>query len=78
VLARVDDLETRLAAIPDICYAVSFASYVRFLNRVASGEDRIPESRAPILLLSRFVRTLAAEARGSNPLAGCSTRTSRA
>jgi hypothetical protein len=70
VLAWVDELETRLAAIPDICYAVSFASYVRFLNRVASGEDRIPEKRAPILLLSRFVRALAAEAKGSNPLAG--------
>ena len=70
VLVRVDALEKRLAAIPDICYAVSFASYVRFLNRVGSGEDRIPESRAPILLLSRFVRSLAAESRGSNPVAG--------
>jgi predicted RND superfamily exporter protein len=70
VLARVDAMEKRLAAIPDICYAVSFASYVRFLNQVASGEDRIPETRAPILLLSRFVRALAAEAGGSNPVAG--------
>jgi predicted RND superfamily exporter protein len=70
VLSRVDALQRRLASIPDICYAVSFASYVRFLNQVASGEDRIPEGRAPILLLSRMVRALAAEASGSNPLAG--------
>jgi predicted RND superfamily exporter protein len=70
VLARVDAMERRLAAIPDICYAVSFASYVRFLNLVASGQDRIPENRAPILLLSRIVRALAAEPGGSNPAAG--------
>jgi len=70
VLARVDALERSLAAIPDICYAVSFASYVRFLNQVASGQDRIPETRAPILLLSRIVRALAAERGGNNPVAG--------
>jgi hypothetical protein len=69
-LARVEALERRLAALPDICYAVSFASYVRFLNLVASGQDRIPDGRAPILLLSRLVRSLAAEASGSNPVAG--------
>ncbi len=69
VLSRVDAMEKELAAIPDICYAVSFASYVRFLNQVAAGEDRIPETRAPILLLSRMVRALAAED-GANPLAG--------
>ncbi len=70
VLAGVDALERRLAEIPDICYAVSFASYVRFLNQVAAGEDRIPEKRAPILLLSRIVRSLAAEPGGRNPAAG--------
>jgi len=60
-LARVAALEQDLRAIPDISYAVSFASYVRFLNRVMNGEDRVPENRALILLLSRFVRTLAAD-----------------
>jgi len=70
VLVRVEAMERRLAAIPDICYAVSFASYVRFLNLVAAGEDRIPENRAPILLLSRIVRALAAEPGGRNPAAG--------
>jgi predicted RND superfamily exporter protein len=69
VLSRVDALEKNLAALPDICYAVSFASYVRFLNQVASGQDRIPETRAPILLLSRMVRALAAED-GTSPVAG--------
>ncbi len=69
-LARVDALERRLSGIPDICYAVSFATYVRFLNQVASGQDRIPEKRAPILLLSRIVRSLAAQPGGSNPAAG--------
>jgi predicted RND superfamily exporter protein len=70
VLTSVDALENRLEALPDISYGISFASYVRFQNRVATGEDRIPEGRAPILLLSRFVRALATEAQGSNPLAG--------
>ena len=70
VLARVDALERRLAGIPDICYAVSFATYVRFLNQVASGQDRIPENRALILLLSRLVRALAAQSGGSNPASG--------
>ena len=69
VLSRVEALEKNLAAIPDICYAVSFASYVRFLNQVASGQDRIPETRAPILLLSRMVRALAAED-ATSPVAG--------
>jgi predicted RND superfamily exporter protein len=69
VLSRVDAMEKNLAAIPDICYAVSFASYVRFLNQVASGQDRIPETRAPILLLSRMVRALAAED-ATSPVAG--------
>ena len=69
VLSRVDALEKNLAALPDICYAVSFASYVRFLNQVASGQDRIPETRAPILLLSRMVRALAAED-ATSPVAG--------
>lgn len=69
VLSRVDAMEKNLAAIPDICYAVSFASYVRFLNQVASGQDRIPDTRGPILLLSRMVRALAAEG-GANPVAG--------
>jgi hypothetical protein len=59
VLRAVDGLERELRALPDICYAVSFASYLRFLNRVMSGVDAIPDSRAPILLLSRFVRALA-------------------
>jgi predicted RND superfamily exporter protein len=69
-LLRVDALERRLAALPDVCYAVSFASYVRFASQVATGEDRIPASRAPILLLSRIVRALAAEPGGNNPAAG--------
>jgi predicted RND superfamily exporter protein len=62
-------MEKKLAALPDICYAVSFASYVRFLNQVASGQDRIPETRAPILLLARMVRALAAED-ATSPVAG--------
>ena len=69
VLSQVEAMEKNLAAIPDICYAVSFASYVRFLNQVASGQDRIPETRAPILLLSRMVRALAAED-ATSPVAG--------
>ncbi len=71
-LRAVSALELELRRIPDICYAVSFASYLRFLNRVSSGADTIPDARAPILLLSRFVRALAAEGAGSNPAAGLS------
>ncbi len=65
VLRQVSALEIELRGNPDICYAVSFASYLRFLNQTMGGGDRIPDSRAPILLLSRFVRALAAEGGGS-------------
>jgi predicted RND superfamily exporter protein len=68
-LQMVSALESRLKAIPDICYAVSFPAYLRYMNLVMNGEEGIPKTRGLILLLSRFMRVLAAEQGAGSPAA---------
>ena len=58
-LAVVSELELGLRSIPDISYSLSFPSYLRFLNQVMSGVDKIPKTRGPVILLSRFLKILA-------------------
>ncbi len=60
ILQEVSDLEKELRSLPDISYSVSFASYLRFLNKVMTGADEIPQTRGPALLLSRYMKVLAA------------------
>ena len=55
VLANLAGLETELKQDPDICYLFSFTQYLRFMNLKLSGEYSIPDSRAPILLLARYM-----------------------
>ena len=61
VLEQIAAFEDRIIQDPDITKIYSFASYLRHLNYVMTGERKIPESRPLILLLSRYIRTLADE-----------------
>jgi uncharacterized protein len=61
VLAMISDFEREIMKYPDITKMFSFPSYLRYLNYVMTGEDRIPEARPLILLLSRYIKTLASE-----------------
>ncbi|MBN1836546.1 MAG: MMPL family transporter [Spirochaetales bacterium] len=63
-LREVAAFEEALAAIPDVSYISSFVQYLKYLNQVMYGEHALPTSRAPVLLLSRYVRVLAAETEG--------------
>jgi predicted RND superfamily exporter protein len=60
-LAWVSKFEQDLRSMPDVSYAMSFTSYLRFLNLVMTGNNDIPTTRAPILYLSRLQRALAGE-----------------
>jgi predicted RND superfamily exporter protein len=61
VLKEVSGLELALRSLPDITYSMGFTTYLRFANQVLTGQDAIPSSRGPILLLSRYVRVLSQE-----------------
>jgi uncharacterized protein len=62
VLAQVSDLEQRIIDHPHVSYAISFAKYLRELNRIMTGSDHTPDSRGLILLLSRYFKLLSREA----------------
>ena len=64
VLQQVARFENALAEIPDICYISSFVQYLKHVNQVMYGSYGLPASRAPVLLLSRYLRVLAAESQG--------------
>lgn len=57
-LRPVADFEKLLSDDPDVAYITSFTSYLRDLNRVLTGSPGVPDSRGPILLLSRFLKSL--------------------
>jgi len=58
VLETIARLETELQQDPDICYVFSFTQYLKLMNQKLTGEFSIPESRAPILLLSRYMKAM--------------------
>ena len=60
-LAKVSKLELGLRSIPDISYSLSFTSYLRFLSHVMYGTNEIPQTRGPVILLSRFMKVLAGD-----------------
>ena len=66
VLARVARFEQAVAADPDVSYVFSFTTLLRLMNQALTGEARVPEKRAPILLASRYVRAIAASPYGSS------------
>jgi hypothetical protein len=58
VLRKVAGFEEALAADPDVSSILSFTQYLRLMNLRLSGSDTVPERRAPILLLSRYIRAI--------------------
>ncbi len=69
VLATVARLEERIRSDPDVKYMLSFNGFLRNMNQAISGSTDIPQSRVPILLLSRYVAALSATEVGK-PIAG--------
>ncbi|HEC62569.1 MAG TPA: hypothetical protein ENI27_10020, partial [bacterium] len=59
VLQRIARFEEVLEQDQDISYLSSFSAYIRFMNQTMTGKRTIPERRAPILLLSRYFRSIA-------------------
>lgn len=56
VLANVHEFETSLMeSCPDIVHSLSFSMYVKYLNRIYSGSDTIPDTAGLMRLLSRMV-----------------------
>ncbi len=58
VLATVARLEDLIAADPDVKYSLSFNSFLRSMTGAMTGTGEMPRSRAPILLLSRYMAAL--------------------
>jgi hydrophobe/amphiphile efflux-3 (HAE3) family protein len=59
VLETIARFEMELQEDPDICYVFSFTQYLKLMNLKLTGEFSIPESRSPILLLSRYMTAMA-------------------
>jgi predicted RND superfamily exporter protein len=55
-----------VAADPDVSYVFSFTTLLRLMNQALTGQDAVPDKRAPILLASRYVRAIAASPYGSS------------
>lgn len=64
-LGAVSRFEERLREIPDVCYLTSFPQYVKDYQKVMTGKDGLPGTRAPVLLLSRYFRALAGAEQGA-------------
>jgi predicted RND superfamily exporter protein len=64
VLATVARLEDRIAADPDVKYVLSFNTFLRSMMEAMTGAAEVPQSRAPILLLSKYVSALSATPMG--------------
>jgi predicted RND superfamily exporter protein len=65
-LEPVARFEEKLRGNPDVAYVSSFPSYLVQLDRVLTGTAAIPDSRGPILLLSRLFRGLAGQPAGGS------------
>jgi hydrophobe/amphiphile efflux-3 (HAE3) family protein len=59
ILANLAGLEAELRRDPDICYVYSFTQYLNLMNLKLSGAYAIPDNRAPILLLARYMTAMA-------------------
>jgi len=58
VLRTISSFEDRLAENPDISYIFSFSQYLKLMNYKLTGSFSIPERRAPVLLLSRYMKSI--------------------
>jgi predicted RND superfamily exporter protein len=58
VLRRIGELETKLLQDKDVSKVISFVAYLKQLNQVMFGKHEIPESKALIKLMSRYVKAI--------------------
>jgi hydrophobe/amphiphile efflux-3 (HAE3) family protein len=58
VLKTIASFEEQLQENPDICYLFSFTQYLKLMNLKLTGRFAIPDSRAPVILLSRYMKTI--------------------
>ena len=58
VLDTIARFEVELQKEPDICYLFSLTQQLKLMNLKLTGKFAIPESRAPILLLSRYMTAM--------------------
>jgi len=61
ILRRVDRFEAKLGSYPNVVSTLSFVSYLKHLNRMATGSAEVPDTRGLILLLSRYIKMLSGE-----------------
>jgi len=66
VLQKIARFEDELQRDPDVTYVFSFTQYLKLMNLRLSGSFTVPESRAPILLLSRYMRAITGSAYGQS------------
>jgi len=62
VLQRISEFERRLGRREDVYQVISFVTYLKHLNELMTGQEEIPETRGLILLLSRYLKIMSAEA----------------
>lgn len=63
-LVKIADFEKKLSNDPNVTYVSSFVTYLKYLNYIANGNDEIPQQNALTMLLSRYLKTMAAESGG--------------
>lgn len=56
VISTVENLERNLRGNRDILNILSFNTVIRSMNKAITGEDKLPENKGMILLLSRYFR----------------------
>jgi hydrophobe/amphiphile efflux-3 (HAE3) family protein len=66
VLKTVEGFEEELQADADVSYLFSFTQYLRLMNLRMGGDFSVPDSRAPILLLSRYMRAITGSTYGQS------------
>lgn len=59
VLKQISEFEDRIMEDPDITGLYSFVAYIKHLNEIMYGERKVPDSRPLIILMSRYIKTLA-------------------
>jgi uncharacterized protein len=68
-LRRVDAFETAMkSTVPELTHILSFSSYIRFLNKIMTDSDEIPDSAGLIMLLSRYIGLMSQNELGNNDL----------
>lgn len=69
VLTKVFEFEESLSKYPDIVSVTSFVTYLTMVNKIMYGATGIPESRALVNLVSRYLKALASSSDAQNEIA---------